>query len=60
MEREQKKWITTHFQHLDLPTIDVLGIPDEYEVMDPELQEILRLSVEPELNHLLEIKRPRS
>jgi predicted protein tyrosine phosphatase len=48
MEREHKRWITTHFQHLELPPIEVLDIPDEYECMDPHLQEILRMTLEPE------------
>jgi predicted protein tyrosine phosphatase len=30
----------------------VLNIPDEFEVMDPELQQILRLTLDPEFKHL--------
>lgn len=54
MEREHKLWITTRFEGLDLPLIDVLDVPDEYEVMDPELQKILRALLDPEIKHLLE------
>jgi predicted protein tyrosine phosphatase len=48
MEREHKVWITTRFEALSLPPIEVLDIPDEYECMDPHLQEILRLTLDPE------------
>lgn len=54
MEREHKRWIRTRFEGLALPTIDVLEIPDEFEVMDPRLQEILRSLLDPEIAHLLE------
>ena len=49
MEREHKLWITTRFEGLELPTIDVLNIPDEFEFMDPELQEMLKLMLDPDL-----------
>ena len=29
------------YSHLDLPIIEVLNIPDEYELMDEELVELL-------------------
>jgi predicted protein tyrosine phosphatase len=41
------------FEALDLPPIEVLDIPDEYECMDPHLQEILRLMLDPEIDSLL-------
>jgi predicted protein tyrosine phosphatase len=53
MEREHKQWILTRFQNLNLPPIDVLDVPDDFEVMDPALQEILRSLLDPELDHLL-------
>jgi protein-tyrosine phosphatase len=53
MEREHKLWITTRFEGLDLPAIEVLDIPDEFEVMDPALQEMLRSLLDPEIEHLL-------
>jgi protein-tyrosine phosphatase len=53
MEREHKAWLSTRFERLDLPPIDVLDIPDDYECMDPHLQEILRLMLDPEIDALL-------
>ena len=49
MEREHQQWIAMRFQELELPPIDVLGIPDEYEYMDPALIEMLRLTLDPEI-----------
>jgi len=49
MEREHKVWLTTRFKDLRLPPIDVLDIPDDYTFMDPQLQEILRLTIDPEI-----------
>jgi protein-tyrosine phosphatase len=49
MEREHKVWITTRFEEMELPTIDVLDIPDDFEFMDPELQEMLKLMLDPDL-----------
>ncbi len=54
MEREHKLWIATRFEELELPPIDVLDVPDDFEVMDPELQRILRSLLDPEIEHLLE------
>jgi len=54
MENEHRAWIRTRFEdELDLPPIDVLDIPDDYAVMDPALHELLRLTLDPELAHLL-------
>jgi protein-tyrosine phosphatase len=53
MEREHKRWIATRFQGLKLPKIEVLDIPDEFEVMDPALQEMLQEMLDPEIEHLL-------
>jgi len=53
MEREHQQWIATRFEGLDLPRIDVLDIPDEFEVMDPRLQEMLKAMLDPEIDHLL-------
>lgn len=53
MENEHRQWIRTRFEGVvDLPPIDVLDIPDEYAVMDPALQEILRLTLDPEIDAL--------
>jgi predicted protein tyrosine phosphatase len=53
MERAHKRWITTRFENLDLPRIDVLEIPDDFEYMDPALQETLHLMLDPEFDHLI-------
>ena len=53
MEREHKAWIAARFEGVDLPPIEVLDIPDEYEFMDPQLQEMLRLMLDPEFDVLL-------
>ena len=50
MEREHKQWIMQRFAGLELPPIEVLDIPDEYAVMDPELQEQLRALLDPEID----------
>lgn len=57
MEREHKLWITTRFEGLPLPKIDVLDIPDEFEAMDPQLQEILKSLLDPELDRLVAQRR---
>ena len=49
MEREHKAWLVARFQGIDLPEVEVLDIPDEYECMDPHLQEMLRLMLDPEI-----------
>ena len=56
MEREHQQWIAMRFEGLALPRIDVLDIPDEFEVMDPELVEMLRLMLDPEIAHLCSIE----
>jgi predicted protein tyrosine phosphatase len=53
MEREHKSALRTRFPHLDLPPIEVLDVPDEYEFMDAHLQEMLRLTLDPELAQLI-------
>lgn len=59
MEREHKTWIRTRFEGLPLPEIDVLDVPDDFEVMDPELQRILQSLLDPEIEHLLEHRPAR-
>jgi len=49
MEREHKQWITMRFEDLELPRIDV---PDDFEVMDSQLQETLKSLLDPEIEHL--------
>jgi len=53
MESTHKRWITIRFQDLELPRIDVLEIPDDFEFMDAELQEALHLVLDPEIDRLL-------
>lgn len=60
MEREHKRWITSRFNELDLPLIDVLEVPDDFGVMDPELQKILRSLLDAEIAHLVEHRPVRS
>lgn len=45
MEDDHKKRIKQLFPHSQLPPIEVLDIPDEYEYMDDELIEILKEKV---------------
>ena len=53
MEHDHKRWITMRFEELDLPPIDVLDIPDEYGYMAADLQEMLRLTLDPEIKALV-------
>jgi protein-tyrosine phosphatase len=41
MEAEHRTKIREQYRHLDLPAIEVLHIPDEYEYMDEELIDLL-------------------
>ena len=41
MESDHRSKILDLYPHLELPTIEVLHIPDEYEFMDEELIDIL-------------------
>ncbi|MBA4155760.1 hypothetical protein [Flavobacterium sp.] len=41
METGQRAKIWGHYRHLELPTIEVLNIPDDYEFMNEELVEML-------------------
>ncbi|HEY3855879.1 MAG TPA: protein-tyrosine-phosphatase [Verrucomicrobiae bacterium] len=49
MEREQKKWIQENFRDLQLPPIINLDITASLTFMDPELQRLLRSSIDPEI-----------
>ena len=53
MEREHQQWIAMRFEGLKLSRVDVLDIPDEFELMDPALIEMLRLMLDPEIDYLL-------
>lgn len=56
MEREHRSTLRQRFAGLELPAIEVLDVPDDYEYMDAQLQEILRLTVDPELEVLIDEK----
>jgi predicted protein tyrosine phosphatase len=49
MERAHLRRLREDFPDLDLPPVEVLDIPDDFEYMEPALQEVLRLTVEPDL-----------
>lgn len=51
MESDQRSKIVDLYPHLELPTIKVLFIPDEYEFMDAELVEILQDKINEIINH---------
>ena len=53
MDVEQKAWIQERFRGQTLPRIHSLDIPDTLVYMDPELQRLLRLAIDPELAGLL-------
>ena len=53
MDVEQKAWIQERFRGQILPRIHSLDIPDTLVYMDPELQRLLRLAIDPELAGLL-------
>ena len=46
MENDHKQKIKKLYSHVEIPTIEVLNIPDEYEYMDEELIEILNEKIE--------------
>ena len=46
MERKYTARIRAKFPDLDLPRVESLEIPDDYEYMDPELIDLLRDGVE--------------
>jgi predicted protein tyrosine phosphatase len=56
MEREHKATLRSRFSHIELPPVEVLDVPDEYEYMDVHLQEMLRLTLDPELAMLVAAK----
>lgn len=49
MESAQKSWLRERFQELELPPIEVLDIPDDFEFMDPELIQNLTVCLEADL-----------
>ena len=57
MDADHKRRIQSQFGHLDLPRIDNLDIPDDFEVMDPELQVILTSMLDSEFDCLLQTQK---
>lgn len=51
MESDQRSKIVDLYPHLELPTIKVLFIPDEYEFMDTDLVEMLQDKINEIINH---------
>lgn len=50
MESNQRRKILEIYNHLELPKIQILDIPDDYEFMDLELIELLT----DKINHILQ------
>lgn len=57
MEREHRSTLKKRFAALELPLIEVLDVPDDYAYMDAQLQELLRLTLDPELEALIAERR---
>lgn len=53
MEREHVRRIGDSFPGQPLPRVCILEIPDEFRYMDPELQQLLREAIDPELEAAL-------
>jgi predicted protein tyrosine phosphatase len=53
MDREQKSRIREDFSEMELPQIQVLNIPGDLKYMDPELQDLLRSAIDPEIAALI-------
>ncbi len=52
MERHHKRRIIDEFRDASLPPIFTLDIPDDFEVMSPDLIEILHSLLDPEFELL--------
>ncbi len=53
MEVDHMRWIRETFRGAALPRIIVLDIPGDLRYMDPELQRLLLLAVDPEIEALV-------
>jgi predicted protein tyrosine phosphatase len=53
METEQRSKIRELYSHLELPAIEVLHIPDDYEFMNEELVQMLTDKINDILNRIL-------
>jgi protein-tyrosine phosphatase len=45
METEQRSKLKALYPHLEMPPIEVLNIPDDYEFMNDDLVEILTIGI---------------
>lgn len=59
MESEHQLWISLRYEGMTLPPIEVLDIPDRFELMDDELQRILRSRLDPKIEHLCKTRDER-
>jgi predicted protein tyrosine phosphatase len=55
MEKDHKKWIQEQFRDTELPLIINLDVTASLVYMDPELQRLLRTSIDPELEALFSV-----
>lgn len=55
METDQRAKIQELYRHIELPTIEVLNIPDDYEFMNDELIEMLSNKINDTLNIIYNI-----
>jgi protein-tyrosine phosphatase len=55
MEDGHKNWIKGLFRHIDLPPIEVLGIEDEYDYMDPNLVTLIKDRIDSTLKIIYKI-----
>ena len=54
MEREHRTLVRERYASVAVPVIIVLDVPDEYQYMDPALQEALRSAIDPELERFIQ------
>lgn len=57
MERRYKSRLLDTFRDLELPSIESLDIPDDYQFMDAELVELIRAGTEFHLKHKFGIEQ---
>lgn len=55
METDQRAKVKVLYGHLDLPKIEVLNIPDDYEFMEEELVDLLTERMNDKLNDVFKM-----
>ena len=55
METDQRSKIKDLYRHIELPMIDILNIPDDYEFMDDELVDLLTDKINYTLNKVYKL-----